>query len=82
MNKDYDIDDMVYIIPTPSKRPVKVVSERRSGLSDGVDALLSFMRRDVFSSFVYAIVDMSEDNEPQESQELDRFLDEFTILEQ
>lgn len=82
MNKDYDIDDMVYIIPTPSKRPVKVVFERRSGLSDGVDALLSFMRRDVFSSFVYAIVDMSEDNEPQESQELDRFLDEFTILEQ
>ena len=91
MNNVYVTDDMVYVIPVPSERPIKVVFESNSGLSDGLNALLSSMRRmgislheaaDAFSSFVYAIADMPEDNEPQESQELDGFLDEFTILEQ
>lgn len=91
MNNAYVTDDMVYIIPTPSGIPIKVVFESSSGISDGLDALLSSMRRmgissheaaDAFSSFVYTIADMPEDNEPQESQELDGFLDEFTILEQ
>lgn len=91
MNNGYVIDDTVYIIPTPSERPIKVVFEGSSSLSDVLDALLSSMRRmgislheaeDTLSSFVYAIADMPEDNEQQESQELDGFLDEFTILEQ
>lgn len=77
--------------PTPSERPLKVVFESSRGLSDELDALISSMRRvgisaheaaDAFSAFVYAIADMPEDNEPQESQELDGFLDEFTILKE
>ena len=91
MNNAYVTDDMVYIIPTPSDRPVKVVFESSRGLSDELDALLSSMRRlgisfreakDAFSSFVYAMEALPEDDEPQESQELDGFLDDFTILKE
>lgn len=90
MNNVYVTDDMVYILPAPSERPIKVVFESSRGLSDGLDTLLSSMRRmgissrkaaDAFSSFVYAMEAMPEDDEPQESQELDGFLNEFTILE-
>ena len=91
MNNACVTDDMVFIIPAPSERPIKVVFESSRGLIDELDALLSSMRRmgissheaaDAFSSFVYAMEALPEDDEPQESQELDGFLDEFTILEQ
>ena len=91
MNNACVTDDMVFIIPAPSERPIKVVFERSRGLIDELDALLSSMRRmgissheaaDAFSSFVYVMGALPEDDEPQESQELDGFLDEFTILEQ
>ena len=90
MNNDYVTDDMVYIIPTLSDRPVKVVFESRIDFSDRLDALLSSMRRigissheaaDAFSAFVDEIA-LQEDDELQESQELDGFLDEFTILKE
>lgn len=89
MNNACVTDDMVYIIPTPSESPIKVVFESGRCLSDELDALLSSMRRmgissheaaDAFSSLVYAMKAIPEDDEPQESQELDWFLDEFTIL--
>lgn len=91
MNNACVTDDMVYILPTPSERPAKVVFESNSGLSDELDALISSMRRfeistheaaDAFSSFVYAMANMLDDEERQESQELDEFLDEFTILKE
>lgn len=91
MNNAYVTGDMVYILPTLSDRPVKVVFESSRGFSDELDALLSSMRRlgissheaaDAFSSFVYAMEALPEDDEPQESQELDGFLDEFTILKE
>lgn len=91
MNNACVTDDMVFIIPAPSERPIKVVFESSRGLSDELDALLSSMRRmgissheaaDAFSSFAYAMEALPEDDEPQESQELDGFLDEFTILKE
>lgn len=91
MNNACVTDDMVFIIPAPSERPIKVVFESSRGLSDALDALLSSMRRmgissheaaDAFSSFAYAMEALPEDDEPQESQELDGFLDEFTILKE
>ena len=36
----------------------------------------------IWFTSAYAIADMPEDNELQESQELDGFLDEFTILKE
>lgn len=91
MNNVCVTDDMIYTLPTPSKRPAKLVFESSSGLSDELDALISSMRRfgistheaaDAFSSFVYAMANMPDDEELQESQELDGFLDEFTILKE
>lgn len=91
MNNAYVTSDMVYTIPTPSDRPVKVVFENSRGLSVELDALLSSMRQlgiysheaaDAFSAFTYAVEALPEDDEPQESQELDGFLDEFTILKE
>ena len=88
MNNACVTDDMVYIIPAPSERPIKVVFESNIGIRDVLDALLSGMRRmgissheaaNAFSAFVYAMKALPEDDEPQESQELDEFLSQFTI---